>query len=291
MAVQDVRSALRFMAGNAAEWGINPDWFFVGGTSAGSIASFQAALWTQAQANQFSPLAVGMVGLLDTAGNDFPVNYLIRGITDNCGAIAGDSNLVAQLTIPLISFNDELDCTVRTNTGHIFGCECTTFFKTYGSGFIHPRMQAAGNCTELNTLYGSYGHCSFPLTTIVPRTSCFFKRIMCNACESDTNSNSMYVRPCDSLGIGIEFGVDDFIISVYPTPADDLLQVYFSAHARHSGSFKCINYLGEEVFIQTYPYMTNKIEINTSMLASGMYFLIFENREQTPPLKMLVIHR
>jgi hypothetical protein len=101
----------------------------------------------------------------------------------------------------------------------------------------------------------------------------------------------MYIRPCDSLGIGIEFGVDDFKISIFPTPVDDLLTVKFSEHARHSGFFKCINYLGEDVFIQDYPYMADRIEVNTSALVPGMYFLIFENSAQRTTLKMLVIHR
>ena len=290
MAVQDIRTTLRFMGNNPQTWSVDPNWFFVGGASAGSIASLHAAIWTQSQANQFAPLAMSMVGLLDTAGNTFPVNYTIRGITDNCGAIAEDSNLVSQLTIPMISFNDEFDCFVPSDTGHIFMCACNTFYKVYGSGFIHPRMQAAGNCTELNTAYNSNNHCSWPAPIIVQRSACFFKRIMCNTCVSDTNSNLNYVKPCDSLGTGIEFWVDNFSVSVFPVPANDLVTVNFSEHAKHSGSFKCLNCLGQVVFSQSYAYMTKKIEIGTSSLPPGTYFIIFENAEQSRPLKMLIVH-
>ncbi|CAN5791932.1 hypothetical protein BH11BAC7_BH11BAC7_02010 [soil metagenome] len=290
MAVQDVRAALRFMAGNATGWKVNPDWFFVGGASAGSIATFQAAIWTQAQANLFSPIAAGMVGLLDTAGNAFPVNYSIRGISDNCGAIVDDSNLVSQLTIPLISFSDEYDCVMPSDQGHLFGCNCSSFYKVYGAGFIHERMQAAGGCTELNTLLGSTGHCYFPPQTIVERTACFFKRVMCEVCESDTNTNPNYTRPCNTLATGIEFGLDDFSFSISPVPVDELLTISFSEHARHGGVLRCINALGQPVFSQAYPYMTQKLEISTSGFSSGVYFLIFENNQSSSSLKMMIIH-
>lgn len=290
MAVQDFRAALRFAAGNAASWDIDPDWFFVGGASAGSIAALHAAIWTQTQASQFAPLAVGMVGLLDTAGNAFPVNYTIRGISDNCGAIVEDSNLVSQLTIPLISFNDQFDCVMPSEQGNIFGCYCNSFYKVYGSGFIHPRMQAAGSCTELNTQPGSYNHCYFPAHIIVMRTACFFKRIMCGVCVSGENNDPNYVTPCDILGPVVEIGFDNFAISVFPSPVDDLLTVNFSEHASHAGTIRCINYLGQEIFSQQYPYMTKKLEITTSGLPSGIYFLVFENTEQSRPLKMMVVH-
>ena len=290
MAVQDFRAALRFVAANGNSWGVNPDWFFAGGASAGSIAAFHAAIWTQTQASQFAPLAVGMVGLLDTAGNAFPANYTIRGISDNCGAIVEDSNLVSQLTIPLISFNDQFDCVMPSEQGNIFGCYCSSFYKVYGSGFIHSRMEAAGSCTELNTQLGSYNHCFFPAHIIVMRTACFFKRIMCEVCESDTNSNPNYVRPCNTLETGVEIGMNDFSISIFPQPVNELLTIDFSEHASHAGTIRCINYLGQEIFSQPYPYMARKVEIATSGLPSGIYFLVFENNEHSHPLKMMVVH-
>src|ERR1041385_6170310 len=162
IAVQDVRAALRFAGANAQGWNIDPHYFFVGGASAGSIAAFLSVIWTQDEANSFAPSAESLVGKLDAAGNAVPKNYFIRGIFDNCGATPGDSSLVSQLSVPLISFHDEFDCMVPLSAGTLLGCECNNFYKCYGSQFIHNGLFTHGTCSELNVVTGSSGHCTYP---------------------------------------------------------------------------------------------------------------------------------
>jgi len=290
MAVQDVRAALRFMGSNCAGWNVDPNYFFVGGASAGSIAAFLSVIWTQSEASSFAPNAQNLLGNLDTAGNAFPKKYVIRGITDNCGAIPGDSSLIYQLSVPLISFHDELDCTVPSQTGWLFGCACNSFYKCYGSAFIHNGLFTGGTCTELNTVLNSSGHCTFPSEQIVERTTCFFKRILCNACGSDTNSNLIFTPNCDSLGIGERFGVDNFSATIFPSPGNDEVEMDFSEHCRHDGTIHFYNSIGQEIFDQTFPYMTKKIVLDVKDLPSGIYFLVFDYPEKIPPIKMLVTH-
>jgi hypothetical protein len=290
MAVQDVRAALRFVGSNAAGWNVDPNYFFVGGASAGSIASFLAVLWTQSEANSFAPNAEGLAGKLDTAGNAFPKKYIIRGILDNCGAIPADSSLVNQLSVPVISFHDEFDNTVPYTSGTLFNCSSSAFYKCYGPQFIYNGLFTHGTCSELNTVLNSTSHCTYPAETIVTRSACFFKRILCNGCYSDTNTNIHATPSCGSLGNTTVFGVDNFSVSLSPSPGNDIVTLNFSEHCRSYGTIKFYNSLGIELFEQPFPYMTKKIDLDVSHLPSGMYFLVFDYPEKIPPMKMLVTH-
>ena len=85
--VQDTRAALRYVAGNASAYGIDADNFFVGGTSAGSVAAIHAAFLDQEQADIFCPDCVSSVGQLDSGVNMIQADYTIQGVINNCGAV------------------------------------------------------------------------------------------------------------------------------------------------------------------------------------------------------------
>ncbi|MFM7232964.1 MAG: alpha/beta hydrolase [Flavobacteriales bacterium] len=88
-AVQDARAALRFCVDNAAEWGIDTDWMFVNGQSAGSITGLHTTFWNQQEAD--AQVAAGFsdeVGLLDASGNNSTAVYNIKGLVNQCGAMA-----------------------------------------------------------------------------------------------------------------------------------------------------------------------------------------------------------
>lgn len=288
MAVQDARAALRFISGNAAVYHVSPSMIFLEGTSAGSITAFLAALWDQQLANAFAPGAETLLGSLDTAGNAFRNSYSIRAISDNCGAVAGDSATLLRLDIPVISFHDENDCMVPYGPGTLFGCGCSSFYSCFGPQAIYDQLVVNGRCAELNTAPGSPFHCSWPAENLMARSSCFFKRVMCNECGSDTNSNPHAVAPCDSLESFFEAGVDNFIAMLTSSPADDRAEITFSDFAEHGGTVHCLDALGRPVMDVSFAATAKKVEIDTHLLPPGLYFLLFESPGELVGVKLAV---
>lgn len=269
-AAQDARAALRYINVNAASWNANPNYIFIGGESAGSITSFHAAFWDQAEANAFAPAAVNQVGTLDTAGNSLPTNWSVKGLIDNCGAIVKDSNLLNNGAIPVISFHDDADIVVPYGYGQVM-CSSSSFYWVAGSSPVHTMLVNNGICSELNTVPNSLNHCSYPAPMIVKRASCFMKRVMCGACVSTTNTNIWAVDSCDMVTGVMEMGMQTQQLTAYPNPANDICELRFSEPSRNGGTIVLLNTTGQVVMEQAFPPLTTSLQINTRSFAPGVY--------------------
>lgn len=200
-AIQDANAALRFLVSENQTYGIDTEWVFVGGQSAGSITALCTAFMDQDEANTYAPNAQAISGGLFDSGNSLPNNFVIRGVVNDCGAVPNLS-ILAGATIPVISFHDEADCVVPYANGYYLGCfNCTSFPTAQGSSLIYQNLAANGVCSELNTLQLSLGHCTWPQLSLVSRASCFMKREMCGLCTSGMNVDVNIVPPCANLGV------------------------------------------------------------------------------------------
>jgi poly(3-hydroxybutyrate) depolymerase len=200
-AVQDARAALRFVYANAEEYGIDTDWMFISGESAGSITGMLATFWDQEEAD--AQVAAGFsatAGLLDESGNDLPTGYSIRGIINQCGAIPELADMQDNSDIPLISFHDSNDCVVPYNTGALIACFCSGFLSYKGSNAIHSFRLSNGMCSELHTAPQVLpNHCTYPDLPLIKLSSCFLKRIMCGYCMSFADDDIWATPLCDDL--------------------------------------------------------------------------------------------
>jgi acetyl esterase/lipase len=272
-AAQDARAALRYVNANCATWNADANRIFIGGESAGAITAYHAAFWDQAEASAFCPWAVNAVGTLDTAGNSLPSTWSVKGLIDHCGAIADDSSLLNNGNIPVISFHDQFDCVVPYGTGQVISCLCQPFYYASGSQVVNSRLTAQGTCTELNTVVNSANHCSYPKQSIIKRSSCFLKRILCNSCVSATNTNIWAVDSCDNVMMGISyFGVNPVSISAVPNPASEFCAFRFSEPTRSSGVIRIYDVTGRLIGTQAYIPMTTEVRVEISALAEGIYF-------------------
>lgn len=289
MAAQDGRAALRYVNANAANWNATANMLFIGGESAGSITAYHAAFWDQTEANTFVSWAVAAVGTLDTAGNSLPSTWSVKGLIDNCGAIAKDSSLLNNGNIPVVSFHDDLDCVVPYGNGQVISCLCTPFYYAAGSQIVHNRLGSIGVCTELNTVPNSLNHCSYPRPMIVQRSSCFLKRVMCGSCVSGTNTNIYAVDSCDMVTGVLEIGMRPFALTAFPNPSNGLCELRFSEASRNSGTIQLINSLGQVVMEEIFPPLTTYVQINTSSFAPGVYAVQVKG-QQPGTTRLLVAH-
>lgn len=206
-AVQDARAALRFAVSQSNSWGIDPNWIFTGGESAGSITALLSATWSQDEADSWIPAGLSeQLGGLDNSGNTLTNTYDIKGVINHCGAVMNTSHLNDNPDVPIISFHDSNDCTVSYGYGNVLACLCDGYLGVAGSQAIHNYSLNNGHCSELNTVPQILpNHCSYPVPNLVKLASCFMKRIMCGFCMSsqtnDTNAqaicSNVYATNCN----------------------------------------------------------------------------------------------
>lgn len=210
MAVQDTRAALRFIS-TQQQWGIDNNWIFVGGESAGSITALASATWNQEEAETFvTPAFTAIVGELDSSGNQLPNDYSIRACIDHCGAVVNLNHLADNADLPIISFHDSQDCVVPFAAGNVINCPCGgSYFTAYGSQSIFNYQNNLGRCVELNIAPQVLpNHCTYPKLNLVKASSCFLKRVMCGFCVNFQNSDINAASYCSSLAIETPFIIE-----------------------------------------------------------------------------------
>ncbi|MEO0405437.1 MAG: alpha/beta hydrolase, partial [Bacteroidota bacterium] len=85
---QDGHAAMRYIVENADQYGIDTDWLFTGGDSAGSIIAISMVFDDQQEwqnRDQMNDL-MGDYGLLYSNGNDLENTYQIQGVMNNWGS-------------------------------------------------------------------------------------------------------------------------------------------------------------------------------------------------------------
>jgi hypothetical protein len=275
--VQDARAALRFSASQAGNWGIDTSSFFIGGTSAGSVAAVHAIYLDQETANTFCPGCINAVGSLDSAVNTIQADYTIRALLNNCGAVLLPEALDNAPELPVISFHDDGDCVVPSDLGWALGClNCTSFFQGYGSQQIHAYAGSKGTCSELNLRLGSLSHCSFPNATVVNRSSCFMKKIFCGSCTSGLNNNINAIETCDQLGGPVSTDDDAAAgrhMRVYPNPSNGLFFLDFiGSFTMGETLIQIYDMTGRELG-QMNRWTTPSQELDLSHLQTGFYMI------------------
>lgn len=289
-AAQDARAALRYVNANCATWNADADKIFIGGSSAGAITAYHAAFWDQTEASAFCPLAISQVGLLDTSGNSLPSSWDVKGVIDNCGAISRDSSLLNNGNIPVISFHDEFDCVVPYGYGQVMSCFCSAFWYAAGSAVSHNFLTANGICSERNTVMASNQHCSYPLPFVIKRSSCFMKRILCNACVTQTNTMPFSIDSCNIMPTGVlAFGVNPISLKAIPNPASDWCAFKFSEPARNSGVVRIYDAYGKLVESQPYFPLTTEVRVQTAAFAEGIYYAETEIAGHTVKAQFAVV--
>lgn len=162
-AVQDAHAALRFLSHNAKGLGINPNQVYVGGTSAGGVASLNVAFMD----NDERPVRIleaskeGLIGRIEESGNKYTETFDIKAVANMWGAVA-DLNIVdADEKISVLSIHGTADDVVPFENDYPFRNSLMVnrliMDKMYGSKSVHDRIKILGNRTRLVALDG-LGH-------------------------------------------------------------------------------------------------------------------------------------
>lgn len=291
--VQDTRAALRYVAGNASAYGVDTDNFFVGGTSAGSVAAIHAAFLDQDQADIFCPDCVSAVGQLDSGVNMIQADYAIQGVINNCGAVMNLDIYEAGLPMPMVSFHDAGDCIVPSGYGYALGClNCQDFFLAHGTQEMNTSSLDNGNCSEMNLRLNSQNHCSYPNATIISRSSCFLKSVLCGTCESASSNDINITASCTDLGGPTSVDNTDKKapgMRIFPNPAHGQVTIdLYGFQAEKEVVLKVINTLGMTL-VQQVMQPENQQPIDLNGLSAGFYtVIVMQDNVMAKPQTMMI---
>lgn len=183
-ALQDAHAALRFLTANAAKYKIDPNWMFIGGSSAGAVTALNVVYLNEKFAAHTFADAVQKLGSINRATNSLTNEFKIKGIANMWGALPDSTLITKANAVPTILYHGTADVTVPYNIGTYLPA-CPKLPLLYGSANIYRRTRAAGQPAILNTsIGGKHGPVEHTRTIMMSNTACFFKQVMKGTAKS-----------------------------------------------------------------------------------------------------------
>jgi len=162
-AIQDAHAALRFLAHHSAGIGIDPNQFYVGGTSAGGVASLNVAFMDndEVPARILENKRKGLVSKIEESGNSFTESFTIKAVANMWGAVSDLNIIDLDEKIPVLSIHGTHDDVVPFEYDFPFRNSLMInrliMDKMYGSKTIHDKLNSLGIRNRLVALPGM-GH-------------------------------------------------------------------------------------------------------------------------------------
>ncbi len=190
-AIQDAHAALRFLAHHAQGIGIDPNRIYVGGTSAGGVASLNVAFMD----NDERPARIlenekkGLVSKIEESGNKFTESFTIKAVANMWGAVSDLNIIDPDEKIPVISIHGTHDDVVPFEYDFPFRNSLMinrmVMDKMYGSKSIHDRLNSLGIRNRLVALPGlghepeleTYNKLNSYIDTLTSNISSFFYEV------------------------------------------------------------------------------------------------------------------
>ncbi|HPE76468.1 MAG TPA: alpha/beta hydrolase [Draconibacterium sp.] len=187
-AIQDAHAALRFLAHHSPGLGINPNQIYVGGTSAGAVASLNVAFMD----NDERPARIlenekkGTVSKIEESGNKFTETFTIKAVANMWGAVSDLNIINPDEKIPVLSIHGTHDDVVPFEYDFPFRNSLMInrmiMDKMYGSKSIHDRLNSVGIRNRLVALPGlghepeleTYNKLNSYIDTLTSNISAFF---------------------------------------------------------------------------------------------------------------------
>ncbi len=208
-AIQDAHAALRFLAHHSSGLGIDPNQMYVGGTSAGGVASLNVAFMD----NDERPKRIlesekkGLISKIEESGNRFTGTFTIKAVANMWGAVSDLNIIDPDEKIPVLSIHGTLDDVVPFEYDFPFKNSLMInrliMDKMYGSKSIHDRLNSLGIRNRLVALPGlghepeleTYNKLNSYIDTLTSNISQFFyeetaPKVLLPASQLTVNINS-----------------------------------------------------------------------------------------------------
>jgi len=187
-AIQDAHAALRFLAYHSPGIGLDPNQVYVGGTSAGAVASLNVAFMDNDERPEriLEAEKKGLTGKIEDSGNRYTESFTIKAVANMWGAVSDLNIIDADEKIPVLSIHGTDDVVVPFEYDFPFRNSLminrVIMDKMYGSKTIHDRLNILGIKNKLVALPGkghepeleTYNTLNTYIDTLIFHTSEFF---------------------------------------------------------------------------------------------------------------------
>ena len=175
-AEQDVNACIRYVANHADSFNIDTSQIFVGGASAGGTLTLNVGYVTDSLAAIHIPDIVAQWGGLQTADNNEPYHYKIKGLCPMWGGLPTWPGLIsAKSAIPSILFKGAHDTNLPNGSGYYMGCTYGPYVVA-GQGIYDQLTALQAPCVF--HLQPNGVHAAYDNLFCTKNTACFFKAII-----------------------------------------------------------------------------------------------------------------
>lgn len=152
--VQDARAAIRYLKEHHLDYGIDTNYTFIGGSSAGGFSALHTAYLDQQEAPSAieGTLTTPDLDCLDCDGNNYQHLIDIKGLVNLWGAVGDSSWIDANETEPALLIHGTDDGVVPYGVGHPFGVFTTPL--VHGSRAVSNQMQSVDLTHQLIAFEG-----------------------------------------------------------------------------------------------------------------------------------------
>lgn len=191
-AVQDAKTAVRFVRAEADKYGIDTDHIYIGGGSAGAIAALHAAYWRQDEVPAY--IDANKMGPLENSGGYEGYSSSVSGVINCWGALI-DTAYIKKGDAPVVSIHGVNDPIVPYKTTGM------GIFNLYGSHCINEKALAEGIHSELlafeNTGHGLRWDDHRKRNAMLEIISSFLNKMLANKSVTGEMTNS--ASPADNI--------------------------------------------------------------------------------------------
>lgn len=281
--IQDGKAAVRYFKENAALYGIDTNYIYFGGMSAGGFMALHVAYMdeeSERPASTYGGGTVNNLGCLDCSGNNFAHTSKVRAVLNYWGAIQDTLNIVAG-DVPVMQMHGTDDPTVPFEYGQPFGL--FTLPYVFGSKPVRERMENLGVYNEFYTSSAPGRHMldgsdngtfttppvPFWYDTLLPRTTDFLV-LMTKPNPEKISADTVLLCHNEIAAFMVDGGADSYYKWMWHRPGDSgLIENYTNAL-----SF---------VFANEGSYDISVVEFNEVYCSSDtLWFHVIQQPEITP---------
>jgi para-nitrobenzyl esterase len=276
-AVADLKAAVRYMREHATDYGVDTNYIFAGGVSAGGVLSCNAAyLGPDDNIGAYVLDAVNANGGWDgNTSNNYQYSSSIQGVISMSGALHRSSWLDAD-DGPLYAIHETGDGTVPYGTGYanVFGINLVTL---QGGASMHYQADNIGVANTFVSVtanaHTAYMNDANRVTQIVTGSSQLFHDVVF----------------CPTFASNPSVEAFEHLLNAYPNPTAGDLLLEINKPANERWSLELRNELGQLVRSVSHR-SENVFPIERGALPAGVYFLTvrFEDTPVVPMTRRVV---
>lgn len=289
-AVGDMKASIRYIkqtADSGNPYGIDPDWVFASGVSAGGITAMVSTYLTDTSlmAPYFQAIIDSNGGLEGNTMTAMQYSSEVKGIVSYSGAIRDTGWISSDNLIPAFCVHEDMDPIVPYGSAQVTSAGIT--ITLMGSLAVTEKLTRNGTYNDLITFENSGGHVSYFLDTasnnfisILNETASFLNTLYCPE-FSDT-----IIDTSTTIGL-LDLASANADMQVFPNPAVDRLEVVFGDQANHRMSIVSM----DGAIVSVPGSATSSATLDVSSLPIGVYVLRSESDRQTILHKRFVVQR